>query len=144
MLDKRVIKSVTVLVITLFIVTGLYGASNYLYQNWGLIYSLAPAIIGTILLFVSLFSLVNIFYKPKKTARKKEGDWVRVHSAGNPQEAEIIKGKLKSEKIPVALKKANIDLIGNIYPSAAVGGNMGIIDVYVPKDFSKKARSIIR
>ncbi|MFC1571302.1 hypothetical protein ACFL31_01970 [Candidatus Margulisiibacteriota bacterium] len=72
-----------------------------------------------------------------------EEQWVKLITADNPQEADIIKGKLDLEKIPVITKKPATGLIGNVYPGAAVGANLGIIDIYVLADSEEKAKEIL-
>ena len=56
----------------------------------------------------------------------------------NPMEAEIIKGKLESEGIPVFLKK---EAIGRIYGISMDG--LGEIKVLVPENLVEKARGIL-
>lgn len=72
-----------------------------------------------------------------------EEKWVKIFTANNPQEADVIKGKLTSEEIPVITKKPETGLIGNVYPEAAVGANLGVIDIYVLKDFEEKAKEAL-
>ena len=72
-----------------------------------------------------------------------EKKWVKIITANNPQEADIIKGKLTLEKIPVITKRPETGLIGNVYPEAAVGANLGIIDIYVLKNFEEVARKAL-
>jgi len=69
--------------------------------------------------------------------------WVKIITANNPQEADIIKGKLSLEKIPVITQKPETGLIGNVYPEAAVGANLGIIDIYVLRGFEATAKEIL-
>lgn len=72
-----------------------------------------------------------------------EDKWVKIITANNPQEAEIIKGKLKSENIPVITKKPATGLIGNVYPETAAGANLGVIDIYVLREFKEKATKVL-
>ena len=72
-----------------------------------------------------------------------EDKWVKICTANNPQEADIIKGKLASEKTPVITKRPETGMIGNVYPEAAVGANLGIIDIYVLKTFEEKAKKAL-
>ena len=66
-------------------------------------------------------------------------NWVTLTIPKNPMEAEIIKGKLKSEGIPVLLKK---EAIGRIYGITTDG--LGEVKVLVPKDLVEKAREILK
>jgi len=72
-----------------------------------------------------------------------EEKWVKIITANNPQEADIIIGKLASENVPVTTKKPQTGMIGNVYPQAAVGANLGIIDIYVLRDFEATAKEIL-
>ena len=68
----------------------------------------------------------------------KTENWVILTIPKNPMEAEIIKGKLESESIPVFLKK---EAIGRIYGITTNG--LGEVKVLVPKDLVEKAREIL-
>jgi len=69
---------------------------------------------------------------------KAAGEWETLTTPKNPMEAEIIKGKLESEEIPVFLKK---EAIGRIYGITTDG--LGEIKVLVPKNLVEKARKIL-
>ncbi|HCG76652.1 MAG: hypothetical protein COZ37_07140 [bacterium (Candidatus Ratteibacteria) CG_4_10_14_3_um_filter_41_18] len=68
----------------------------------------------------------------------KTGEWIILVIPKNPMEAEIIKGKLESEGIPVFLKK---EAIGRIYGISMDG--LGEIKVLVPENLVEKARGIL-
>ncbi len=69
----------------------------------------------------------------------KPEEWISLIIPKNPVEAEIIKGKLESEGIPVFLKK---EAIGRIYGITTDG--LGEIKVLVPKNLAKKAKEILK
>ena len=70
---------------------------------------------------------------------KTAESWITLTIPKNPMEAEIIKGKLESEGIPVFLKK---EAIGRIYGITTDG--LGEVKVLVPKDLVEKAREILK
>jgi len=69
----------------------------------------------------------------------KAEEWITLTIPKNPVEAEIIKGKLGAEGIPVFLKK---EAIGRIYGITTDG--LGEVKVLVPKDLVEKAREILK
>jgi len=64
--------------------------------------------------------------------------WATLMVPKDPMEAEVIKGKLKSEGIPVFLKR---EAISRIYAISIDG--IGKIEILVPEDLLKKAREIL-
>ena len=69
--------------------------------------------------------------------------WIKVYQTKEPHEADVIKGKLESEGIPVIKKKAKILSLGNILPSTYAGPHIGVFDILVPKKFEEKAKEIL-
>jgi len=65
-------------------------------------------------------------------------EWSKVHTAANILDANLIKGKLESEEIPVMLK---YEVAGQIYGITVNG--LSEVRVFVPREMQKEATDIL-
>jgi hypothetical protein len=65
-------------------------------------------------------------------------EWAKVHTAANILDANLIKGKLESEEIPVMLK---YEVAGQIYGITVNG--LSEVRVFVPREMQKEAAEIL-
>jgi len=65
-------------------------------------------------------------------------NWIKIFRTSGQGEAEIIKGRLQAEGIPVFEQKGK-----SAFSTAHLGANVEADDILVPEEFVEKAREIL-